>query len=151
MLEKKTVINDSWLIKKKCWFRACVCVCEGYRGWLRQRLTWTTQRMALLVLSTSPRRRNPSRRRSSVTATASWHTVHRCSTFNTRNNRCFSLRGLCVCMALYPHMNYMFVCFHILHIYRRVGDSTGNSIKENSSIFSLIRMCYLPWSRACGQ
>ena len=33
----------------------------------------------------------------------------------------------------------------------RCGDSVDNTIEENSSIFSLIRMCWLPSARACWQ
>ena len=33
----------------------------------------------------------------------------------------------------------------------RCGDSVAKTVVENSSIFSLIRMCWLPSSRACGQ
>ena len=33
----------------------------------------------------------------------------------------------------------------------RYGDSVDNTVEENSSIFSLIRMRWLPSARACGQ
>ena len=33
----------------------------------------------------------------------------------------------------------------------RYGDSVGNTVEENFSVSSLIRMCWLPSARACGQ
>jgi len=36
-------------------------------------------------------------------------------------------------------------------IIKRYEDSVDNSVQENSSVFSLIRMRWLPSPRACGQ
>ena len=36
----------------------------------------------------------------------------------------------------------------MLVLYR---DSVDNTVEENSSVFSLIQMCWLPSARACGQ
>jgi len=33
----------------------------------------------------------------------------------------------------------------------RYGDSVDSTVEENSSVFSLIGMCWLPSSRACRQ
>ena len=33
----------------------------------------------------------------------------------------------------------------------RYGDSAENAVEENSSVFSLIRVRWLPSARACGQ
>ena len=40
---------------------------------------------------------------------------------------------------------------HVLHTYLRYRDSVDDTVEENSSIFSLIRMRWLPSARACRQ
>jgi len=37
----------------------------------------------------------------------------------------------------------------VAHCYN--GDGARNAVEENSSVFSLIQMRYLPSARACGQ
>jgi len=33
---------------------------------------------------------------------------------------------------------------------QRYGDSADNTVEENSSVFSLIQMCWLPSAKACN-
>jgi len=40
---------------------------------------------------------------------------------------------------------------HIQCLYPRYGDSVDNTVEENSNIFSIIQMCWVPSARACGQ
>jgi len=47
--------------------------------------------------------------------------------------------------------NKLIVLAGVLDIMRGYGDSADNTVEENSSIFSLIRMRWLPSARACGQ
>ena len=38
----------------------------------------------------------------------------------------------------------------VLPVLVRYGDSVDDTVEENSSVFSLIRMCWLPSARACA-
>ena len=48
------------------------------------------------------------------------------------------LRGLCVFVSHWLIL-FLYVC-----VSGRYGDGAGNTVEENSSVFSLIRMRYLP-------
>ena len=49
------------------------------------------------------------------------------------------------------YFNHFSLKVIILHLTLRYGESVDNTAEENSSIFSLIWMCWLPSAKACGQ
>ena len=64
-----------------------------------------------------------------------------------------SRNGKCVLVHIYTKIKLTaalltLVAFSRLQTY---GDSVGNAVEENSSIFSIIQMHWLPSARACGQ
>ena len=71
---------------------------------------------------------------------------HLTNTMDASGQMAFNMQEDCALITFFD-----FGAISVAYLLKRYGDSVDNTVEQNSSVFSLIRMRRLPSARACGQ